>query len=103
MSVSFADDDVLAQVVELVFTAESCVKQGFYGVHFRQDGSCNTYLELEDRVSLWVPEVWYCLGWAAFVSAVHQSSDQCFCPAAGSLAPASSVTYCVQFLGFTDM
>ena len=61
VSVSFADDDVLAQVVELVFTAESCVKQGFYGVHFRQDGSCNTYLELEDRVSLWVPEVWYCL------------------------------------------
>ena len=54
-------DDLLAQVVELVFTAESCVQQGFFGVPFRQEDSHDTILEFEDRVSLWVPEVWYCL------------------------------------------
>ena len=70
-------DDLLAQVMELVFTAESCVQQGFYGVPFRQDDSCNTYLELEDRVSLWGREVCYCLRLPAVVSAVHLSSDQC--------------------------
>ena len=54
-SVNFADDDSLAQVVDLVFTAESCVQYGFYSTSWEQFGIDSTreaVLELEDRVSL---------------------------------------------------